>query len=806
MRKWTMTAGLLFCAAASVYSSQAIGAKQSNSARPAGQATPPNGVTVLDDAGADPFAPTTAPATQPSTQPAGEVTEIVPSGGGPVAPLMMNSDGTFSLNIVNGADLVEQLRVIGFQAQMSVIPSREVRGALPAVDLYNVTVTEALDALLHANGYAYRQKGNFIYVYSAKELEAMEKAQRVVNTEVFRLNYTPAANAMNMIKPVLSADGQVALTTPALSGIESGAKDVGGNSHATDDILVISDYAENLDRVRAVLREVDQRPQQVLIEATILRAALTEDNALGVDFNVIGGVDFTSILTSNSQFLGTRVADGTSNSTFSTPAHSVGTGNNFTAPIAGGLKVGVVTNNVSVFLAALEGVTDTTVLANPKVLALNKQKGEVIVGRKDGYLTTTLTDTTATQTVEFLETGTRLIFRPYIGGDGYIRMEIHPEDSSGSVNDQGLPSKFTTEVTSNVMVKDGHTIVIGGLFRESSSTATSQIPVVGNLPIVGHLFKNQADATSREEVIILITPHIIKDDSAYAQLSEEMMKDAEQMRVGVRRGMMFWGRERMADLYYNCALKAMSKSPPDRKTALFYLDAATSLNPKFMEAINLKQDLTGRELTTSDGSSIRGFVRRTMLVDSGPATRPFEDDELGLSDGQPTTQPYASGDEQPTTQPFASNDEQPTTQPLESFTSSVPFEFGSDPSGVGGFQPATQPGEAISLIDPCDDCEEEAKPLAETDMESPSYEPWSVVNNDADDAVRWTTPSTMPVASNVNGSVRAMPTSQPAISFFGMRALGAAMAEMMKKDLEQNRQNESTVTELPMEELPGDNK
>src|SRR6185503_5394850 len=114
-------------------------------------------------------------------------------------------------------------------------------------------------------------------------------------------------------------------TTPALSGIESGAKDVGGNSHATDDILVISDYPENLDRVRVVLREVDRRPQQVLIEATILRASLTEDNALGVDFNVIGGVDFTSILTSNSQFLGTRVADGGTATGFDTPAHSVGT-------------------------------------------------------------------------------------------------------------------------------------------------------------------------------------------------------------------------------------------------------------------------------------------------------------------------------------------------------------------------------------------------------------------------------------------------------------------------------------------------
>src|SRR5687767_8262756 len=199
-----------------------------------------------------------------------------------------------------------------------------------------------------------------------------------------------------MIKPVLSSDGQVALTTPALSGIESGAKDVGGNSHSTDDILVVSDFPENLDRVRAIVREIDRRPQQVLIEATILRASLTEDNALGVDFNIIGGVDFTSITSSNGQIVNANLPTGTVAG--DDTVTSVGTGNAFSSPIAGGLKVGVVTDNLSVFLAALEGVTDTTVLANPKVLALNKQKGEVIVGRKDGYLTTTLTDTTSTQT------------------------------------------------------------------------------------------------------------------------------------------------------------------------------------------------------------------------------------------------------------------------------------------------------------------------------------------------------------------------------------------------------------------------
>ena len=85
------------------------------------------------------------------------------------------------MNITNGADLGETLRVIGFQAQKSVLPSKDVKAQLPALDLYNVTVHEALDAILRVNGYVYKEQGNFIYVYSAKEAADMEKAARTAN-------------------------------------------------------------------------------------------------------------------------------------------------------------------------------------------------------------------------------------------------------------------------------------------------------------------------------------------------------------------------------------------------------------------------------------------------------------------------------------------------------------------------------------------------------------------------------------------------------------------------------------------------
>jgi type IV pilus assembly protein PilQ len=561
--------------------------------------------------------------------------------------------GTVEIH-VNDAAIVEVLRMLSAQSQKNIIASKEVKGTVTA-NLYGVTVKEALEAILVSNGYAFRERGNFVFVYTAKELKEIERNSRVSRTEVFRLFYTPAANAVTMIKPVLSPDAQVSFTTPAVSGISSGTGDVGGNSHAIEDMMVVTDYTENLEAVRNVLREVDRRPQQILIEATILRAALSEDNALGVDFNLLAGVKLNNIISNG----GGQITGANSNtgSNSSTGAGSIGTGNSFSSSVPGGLKLGFVSDNVSVFLSALEGITDTVVMANPKILALNKQKGEVIVGRKDGYLTTTTTDTSTVQTVEFLDTGTRLIFRPFIGDDGYVRMEIHPEDSSGGLTGANLPFKITTEVTSNIMVKDGNTVVIGGLFRESSETARSQVPFLGNIPGAGALFRQQRDRTLREEIIILLTPHVIKDDTAFSQAAETLAADGERLRVGVRRGMMPWGRERLAECAYESAQLELKKPTPDTDKVLWHLNCATNLNPKFLEALKLKERITGRTLSESSNSSMREFVRGQVISDraanramesmprsvdvtpaTGPTSRPVVEPAV-LQMGAPSTQP-----------------------------------------------------------------------------------------------------------------------------------------------------------------------
>jgi len=522
-------------------------------------------------------------------------------------------DDAFEIH-VQGADLRGVLQLLSTQGKRNIIATQEVKGSVTA-DLYGVTFEEALDAVMRSTGYVYEAKGEFIYVYTPKQYEALKQAERKTVVAVFKLSYLTAEDAQTLISPALSRDGMIALTPEAAAGIATSDTETGGNDLGTEDVLVVRDYEENVKQIGELLDKLDIKPEQVLIEATILRATLTEDNDLGIDFNVLCGVDFESLGSSNARLTnpdGTVInQDGTRDFAFNSAFSN--------AVPAGGMTIGFLTNQVNVFIRALESVTDVTVVANPKLLVVNKQRGEVMIGNRDGYLTTTITETVATQTVQFLETGTRLVVRPYVGKDGYVRMEIHPEDSSGNVVPVGtaqLPRETTTEVTSNVMVRDGHTIVIGGLFRERTDNGRSQIPLAGNVPYLGTLFRSTNDATAREEVIVLVTPHIVRQEED-EQTSEQIRDDVERFRIGQRKGLRCWGRTPLSQTHMRWARAALAAG--DRGKALWNIDMALSLQPRMEEAIRLKERLTQQAYwaDTARISTVRYVIQQMIMQELG---------------------------------------------------------------------------------------------------------------------------------------------------------------------------------------------
>lgn len=537
---------------------------------------------------------------------------------GPPTEIAVTDRGTVRMHVAD-TPLSTVLHLLSLEARRNIIASPNVSGNVTA-NLYDVTFDEALQAVLVSNGAAYRSVGNFIYVYTQEELEELEASRtRKPLTRVYRLNYISPSDAQAYLASVVDEEGTIAIPPTPAKGLKSDSEDAGGYADPMQDFVIVTARAEVHQQVRAILKQIDVRPRQVLVEATILRAELTDDNALGIDFTIVGGVDLRVMGARSSGLsdltLGQLPDDRLDDFNFKAETDFAGN-----VP-DGGLTIGIIEDDVALFIRALEEVTDTTVLANPKVLALNKQKGQVIVGRRDGYITTTVTETQAIQTVEFLETGTRLIFRPFVGDDGFIRIELHPADSVGFVNARGLPTEQTTEVTTNVIVRDGETILIGGLFREVTTDARSQIPGLGSIPWVGQLFRSNSNSTGREEVIILLTVHIVKDHAALAQASEDLMEDIERMRVGIRQGLMWHGRERLAQAHYRQAVDAAAAG--DSGKAVWHLNLALHNNARMVPAIKLKEDILGERAWDEDGTGGRFFLRRLISQDKGYALPPF---------------------------------------------------------------------------------------------------------------------------------------------------------------------------------------
>jgi type IV pilus assembly protein PilQ len=499
---------------------------------------------------------------------------------------------------VQDTELVKVLQMLSIQSQKNIITSPSV-SAMVSADLYDVSFYEALDALLHVNGYGYQEKGNFIYVYTQEELAAMEEAAREPVTRVLDLNYINAADASVFVTPALSDIGQIALNGPVQQGIEPSISNAGQNDWVYSGKLVVRDYPENVEEIERIIGELDTRPSQVLVEATIMQTTLTEENAFGVDFSIIADVNFVDFITGPLGTTDSLRLGGTPGGNGVIPSDNRGTGITSTVGNTGGaagFKVGVVHDDFSVFMRLLDEVTDSVILSNPKILCLNRQRAHVQVGRNIGYLSTTATDTSTTQTVEFLPTGTTLTFRPFITNDGMIRMELAPRVSEGIIRDVTnatgatvtIPDEITQELTTNVLVRDGNTIVLGGLFRETTHLTKRQVPFLGDLPLLGPAFRGHEDQTDRTEIVFMVRPTII-NDAVLVDQAERAAEYNDLARTGIRRALLPWSEERLSAQWNQDALEFAQQG--DLKKASWALERSLAINPTQPRALELREKL-----------------------------------------------------------------------------------------------------------------------------------------------------------------------------------------------------------------------
>ncbi|MDP6541529.1 MAG: hypothetical protein QGF07_01970, partial [Phycisphaerales bacterium] len=424
--------------------------------------------------------------------------------------IVVDEFGTVDL-VVNESEVTQVLEMLAIQSRKNIIASNSVTGVVSA-NLYDVTFHEALEAVLRVNGFGYVEEGNFVFVYTIDELDTIEKARRQTESRIYELQYLSAADADEFVKPLLSEEGKAAFRGTVEAGYQPSLNDGGGDSYAWSSKLVINDYPENLEAIAELLHELDTAPMQVVVEATVVQTRVDEDNEFGVDFTALSNINIGSIAGGPLEAANDLIS-GTIGAPHAT-AVSSGVGQTETA-LSGGLKAGVIKDHVGAFLRVLDQVVDTTVLARPRVTCLNRQRAEVLIGTRFGYLSTTQTQTSTTQTVEFLDTGIQLVFRPFISPDGMIRLELRPNVSSATLHQDGgqlVPDEVTQQLMTNVRCRDGETIILGGLFRESTIVSRNQVPILGDIPIIGAAFRGQDDQVDKEEIIFLLTPSIIPDE------------------------------------------------------------------------------------------------------------------------------------------------------------------------------------------------------------------------------------------------------------------------------------------------------
>ncbi|MCE2885361.1 MAG: hypothetical protein LW806_10725 [Planctomycetaceae bacterium] len=558
-----------------------------------------------------------AAAQAPASASAPAAAQVKPTEGQAVAE-------TFTVQFQD-TDILQALQMLSMQGRRNIIASKGVTGTVSA-NLFDVTVMEALDVLMRANDLRMEEAGNFIYVYTREEWDEISRSRLKKASRNFPLEYLNAKDAGEFIAPLLSEVGKVSFVGDVEKGFQPSSTDGGSDSWAFQGMLVVSDYPDNLKAIESLLGEIDTPPAQVVVESTIVSSKVEQLDGFGVDVSIIGNLDIADL---------TNPLSGADDLFNGDVGNNGQVANSVNTAVAGWdrastMRVGVVSDDVSVFLRMLDSVTDTTVLARPRVMALNRQRAQILIGRRVGYLTSTTTQTATTQSVEFLDSGIKLIFRPFISSDGSIRMELAPSlsdakienvaDSEGS--ELPVPNEDTSEIVTNVRVKSGQTLVLGGLFKEDTKIERRQVPGLGDVPILGNAFKGYDDELKREEIIFLVTPTIVKDDVAkvWADEAEEF---AAAVRIGSREGLLPWSRDSLTTAQNQQALDALAKG--DRDLALHHVENSLRLAPIQPEMIRMREELRGGA-SASETDYERSMMRRLleMKLDDGDAGKTME--------------------------------------------------------------------------------------------------------------------------------------------------------------------------------------
>ena len=395
------------------------------------------------------------------------------------------------------AEISSVLRLIADVSGLNMVVGESVKAKV-TLKLLNVPWDQALDLILKLNNLGQIREGNILWIDTltnitklrddaAKAKESNLKAEDLV-TRIMYLNYADAAKSVDVAKSNLSTRGEIKIDSRTNS-------------------LVVRDIADNLVKVEKIVRDLDQRTPQVQIEARIVQAGKTFARGLGVQWGIGGGIKSGSTggpITVNLGAQGPAFSQ-VSDFLVNLPAAGAGTS---TFGLLIGRFLGT-SSTLDMRLSAGESLGLSKVVSSPKIITLDNKPAKIEQGSQIPYQTTSLQGTQTT----FVDATLTLNVTPHvILHANTVRLEIKAtKNSLGSGSTAAGPTIDKKEATTEILLRDGETTVLGGIFEETRNDNTSGVPWFNRIPFLGWLFKTEAISVQQTELLVFVTPTILKD-------------------------------------------------------------------------------------------------------------------------------------------------------------------------------------------------------------------------------------------------------------------------------------------------------
>lgn len=534
------------------------------------------------------FAEDPAPAEQPAQQEAArpEETAPEPAAEAPAAAPSRGMEERVSLDL-RSTEVTDALKYLATKGGFNMALSKNVSGRVNLF-LTDVPIRDVFDLILRSNELALDRQGDVYNIMTEAEYRALygRKFSDLRRVKTFRLQYAVPQQAFNLLDTLKSELGRLLVDEDsgtvmvmdtserlekmeeALNVLEQGgmirvfdlkyakAKEV--EERLKDQLelpklgfiradertgqVIVKTFPDRMKDVESLVAALDRKTREVLINARIIKVTLTNQLNTGIDWSAV----FTNL-----KFHG---LDAPNNETGSPDFRTAVSG---TAPSEvpavrrlpfinsfifgekvqlGSLLFGTVARDGYELFRYLETIGQTKVISSPRLLVTENQEAKIHVGTREAYVTTTTTTGQSTSTtaeeIEFIDVGIQLTVTPRITSDGYVSMKIKPEVSSvvetlQTPSGNAIPIVDTSTAETSVLVKDGATVIIGGLRKNQKAYSNDQVPFLARIPILGEFFRQRDKDDELSELVVFITPHIVNGDML-------MTGDEDEFTAGIK--------------------------------------------------------------------------------------------------------------------------------------------------------------------------------------------------------------------------------------------------------------------------------